>query len=66
MSQILGYLQSAWDFLSGIVKALYTAVEFLGGSILFLNNFIGYLPAIVSAGVIIFLAVYLVRFLLLK
>lgn len=64
MSQILGYLQSFYDLLSGTVKALGTAVSMLVGSVGFLNLFIGYLPAMVSAGVVIFLAVYLLRFLL--
>ena len=66
MSDILGYFQYAWDLIVGILKSLVTAVEMVGGSIAFLTSFVGYLPAVVSAGVVIFLAVYVVRFLLLK
>lgn len=66
MNEIIGYLQSLWDMLVGTVKSLITAVNMVGGSIAFLNLFIGYLPSVVSAGVIIFLAVYVIRFLLLK
>ena len=66
MSEIAGILRSFWDIFVGTLKSLVTAVEMVAGSIGFLGVFIGYLPAIVSAGVIIFLAVYVIRFLLLK
>ena len=66
MSEIAGILRSFWDIFVGTLKSLVTAVEMVAGSIGFLGDFIGYLPAIVSAGVIIFLAVYVIRFLLLK
>lgn len=66
MGQIIGYFVSLWNFLISTIKAFSMALDMAVGSVTFLQNFMSYLPTAIASGVIIFLTVYVVRFLLLK
>ena len=55
-----------FDILTNIVKALGYVVNMFDSALLFLFAALEYMPAIIGSAVIVFVAVYAVRFLLLK
>ena len=66
MQTIVEILQSIWNGLLDFFDTLATALSMVNLSTSFIGLFVTYLPTVLSSGVIIFLAVYVVRFLLLK
>lgn len=66
MGTIIGILQGIWDFISSFISSLIQALEMVGLSFDFIATFTTYLPTVIASGVIMFLSVYLIRFLLLK
>ena len=66
MNTIIQLLQNIWNFISSVASSFFQAIEMLVESVDFLTNFVEYLPTVISSGVMLFLSVYLIRFLLLK
>lgn len=66
MGVVTGILQSIWDIITGIYETLATAANMVELSVDFLAFFVTYLPTVIASGVLIYLAVYVIRFLLLK
>lgn len=66
MGSIIGFLQSIWDFIVNSIQSLMLAIRMVVGSVQFITSFVAYLPAVISSAVIIFLSVYVIRFLLMK
>ena len=66
MGTIIGILQSLWSVVVGLFESILTAANMVVVSIDFISFFVTFLPTVISSGVVIYLAVYIVRFLLLK
>ena len=66
MNTIVEILQSTWNGLQDFFDTMGTALSMVNISTEFIGLFITYLPTVLSSSVVIFLAVYIVRFLLLK
>lgn len=66
MNEIVEILKSTWQGLLDFYDTLSTALSMVNISTEFIALFITYLPTVLSSAVVIFLAVYVVRFLLLK
>lgn len=66
MGSIIGFLQSIWDMFVNAIQSLYLAIRMVVGSVEFVTTFVTYLPAVIGSAVIIFIAVFVIRFLLLK
>lgn len=63
-SEVLGMIEYLWDFFLNMVKSLLLAINFLitgWDTVLFLT---GYLPAIIGSALVIFLVIFLIKFLL--
>ena len=61
-----GYLVTAWNAIVNLIESLLMAVSMVGSSLGFVAGLVLYVPPILASGIIIFIAVYVVRFLLLK
>lgn len=66
MGTVTSVLQSIGDALSSLFETITTAVGMLGLSFRFIEFFIRFLPTVIASGVLIYLAVYLVRFFISK
>ena len=66
MGSILGFLQSIWDMIVNSIQSLYLAIRMVVGSVEFVITFVTYLPAVIGSAIIIFLSVFVIRFLLMK
>ena len=66
MGTIIGILESLWSVVVGLFESILTAANMVVVSIDFVSFFVTFLPTVIASGVVIYLAVYIVRFLLLK
>lgn len=66
MANILGFLNSLWDMIVNALQSVLMAVNMLIHSVGFVGTFIAYIPAVISSAIIIYLAVFVIRFLLFK
>lgn len=66
MSSIINFIRIIWNAFTGFYESLITVFRMVNLSMGFIEFFTAFLPTVISAGVIIFLAVYVIRFLLLK
>lgn len=66
MDTVVSVLQTIGNELSSFFETITTAVSMVGLSVRFIEFFITFLPTVIASGVFIYLAVYVVRFLLLK
>ncbi|MBQ7769340.1 MAG: hypothetical protein IJ403_10750 [Oscillospiraceae bacterium] len=66
MNRIVEILESTWDGIQDFYDTMATALSMVNISTEFIGLFIAYLPTVLASSVVIFLAVYLIRFLLLK
>ena len=66
LNYIFGYLESAWDFLLNIITTMIMAVSFVVTSVQNTLLLVGYVPPIIGTALVITIAVFVVRFLLLK
>ena len=66
MNTIVEILKSTWNGLLDFYDTMATALSMVNISTEFIGLFVTYLPTVLSSAVIIFLAVFVVRFLLLK
>lgn len=65
-STISGYFVTAWNMIVNLVESLLMAVNMVVYSTGFVVAMTYYVPPIIATGLIIFIAVFVVRFLLLK
>lgn len=66
LNSIIGFLQSSWDLLVNTIETLLMACFFVSNSISVTLSLVGFLPAIIGTALLITIAVFVVRFLLLK
>lgn len=63
---ILGFFETVGQFIENLIGSLIMAVIFMTKSVTFALALIQYVPAIIGSAIVIFLAIYIIRFLLLK
>lgn len=59
-----GFLDLLWQYVSNMFSSLLLAVTFLATSLSFPQMLIAYMPPIIGSAILIFMAVYVVRFLI--
>lgn len=62
--QILGFIETLWNFVLSFVEALFLAISALISSLSLPLAAINYLPGILAASVALFISVYVVKFLI--
>lgn len=65
-NDILGFLGAIGQFIGNLISALIMAVNFMLDSVLFSLALIPFVPAIIGSAIVIFLAIYIIRFILMK
>lgn len=63
-SKIIGFISSVWDYFINFIESLVQAVAFLVSSSAFAVALIGYMPGIIGTAIVVFLAVFIVKFLI--
>lgn len=63
-SDVWGYLEQIFRFLINTIKAFLYALQIIIDAVAFTGSITVYIPAIIASAVIIFLAVYIVKFIL--
>lgn len=63
---ILGFFETIGQFIQNLIGSLIMAVTFMTNSVNFSLALIQYVPAIIGSAIVIFLAIFIIRFLLLK
>lgn len=66
LNHIIGYLETAWNFLLNMITTLFMAVGFVVTSVQNTLSLVGYVPPIIGTALVVTIAVFVVRFLLLK
>lgn len=66
MQRIIEFFSLIWDVITNAFSSLGHALTMVLGAVGFTNSFTAFLPGILGAAVTIFIAIYVVRFLLLK
>lgn len=61
-----GYLVTLWNMVLNLIESLLMAVGMVASSVGFVTQLVAYVPPILASGIIIFIAVFVVRFLLMK
>lgn len=63
-SKILGYVEVAFDYLLNLIDSLLMAVGFLATSSSFAFTLVSYMPPIIGTAIVVFLAIFLIKFLI--
>lgn len=63
---ITGFFVTGWNMFLNLVESLLMACGMVASSVQFVVTLVGFVPPIIATGIIIFLAVFIVRFLLMK
>lgn len=66
LNTIIGYLETAWDLLLNMIQTLLMSVVFVTQSVNITVSLVTFLPSIIGTALVITIAVYVIRFLLLK
>ncbi len=62
-SQVLGYLEVAWSYFINLIESLLMAIGFLISATSFSTAIVSYMPPIIGSAIVVFLAIFLVKFL---
>lgn len=62
-SKILGYLEVAWSYFINLIESLLMAIGFLTSAAGFSLQIVPYMPPIIGTAIVVFLAVFLIKFL---
>lgn len=63
-SQMLGYVEVAFDYLVNLIESLLMAVGFLTSAAGFTTGLISYMPPIIGTAIVVFVAIFLIKFLI--
>lgn len=63
---IAGYFETLWNMIVNLIQSLLMAVGMVGSSMYFVTSLVAFIPPLIATGIIIFIAVFVVRFLLMK
>lgn len=62
--KILGFVDAVWNYFVNLIDSLILAVVFLGSSSNFATAIIGFMPPIIGTAIVVFLAIYVIKFLI--
>lgn len=63
-SQVIGFIEVAWQYFMNLISSLIMAVGFLATSISFPLAIVSYMPAIIGTAIVVFMAIFVIRFLI--
>lgn len=63
-SKILGFVEVVFDYFVNLIESLLIAVYFTGTAVSFTTYLVPFMPAIIGSAIVVFLAIYLIRFLI--
>ena len=66
LNTIIGFLETAWDLILNTIQTLFMSVVFVTQSVSITVSLVPFLPSIIGTALVITIAVYVIRFLLLK
>lgn len=66
LNTIIGYLETAWNLLLNLIQTLFMSVVFVTQSVSVTVSLVPFLPSIIGTALVITIAIFVVRFLLLK
>lgn len=59
---IIGYIEMAWEYFTNLIATIVFACQMITASLTFPRMLVGVVPAVVGAAILIFIAVYVVKF----
>lgn len=62
--KILGFVEIIWDYFINLIESLAMAVYFVGTSVSFTTYIVPFMPAIIGSAIVVFMAIYLIKFLI--
>lgn len=62
--KILGFIEVIWDYFLNLIESLAMAVYFVGNSVNFTTYLVPFMPAIIGSAIVVFVAIYLIKFLI--
>lgn len=62
--KLIGYVSVAFEFFLNLIESLLMAIGFMGTSVSFVGSIIMYMPSIIGTAVAIFLAIFVIKFLI--
>ena len=63
-SKILGFVEVLFDYFVNLIESLIMAVYFAGTAVSFTTYLVPFMPAIIGSAIVVFVAIYLVKFLI--
>ena len=63
-SKILGFVEVVFDYFVNLIESLLMAVYFTGTAVSVTTYLVPFMPAIIGSAIVVFLAIYLIRFLI--
>lgn len=63
-AKIIGYIEVAFDYFLNLIESLIMAVGFLASAGSFTTSLIPFMPPIIGTAMVIFIAIFLIKFLI--
>lgn len=63
-SKILGYVEVAFDYFLNLIESLVMALWFVGTSSSFPLTLVSFMPPIIGTAIVVFIAIFLIKFLI--
>lgn len=63
-NQISGFAVSLFQFFVNLVESLIQAVVFMGSGVAFATAIVPFMPSIIGTAIVIFLAIFVIKFLI--
>lgn len=63
-NQVIGYIETAFNFLLNLIESLLQAIGFLVSSIPFVMAIVPYMPAIIGSCIVMALSVAVIKFII--
>lgn len=64
--KVLGFFEAIGQFLENFFNSLIMAITFMLSSVGFSLQLVAFVPAIIGSAIVIFIAIYVIRFILMK
>ena len=63
-NQVLGFFEAIWEFFLQLLDTLLVSIQLLGQAIVFPIELVGFLPALFGTGLLITIAICVIKFIL--
>lgn len=64
--KVLGFFEAIGQFIENFFNSLIMAITFMLSSVGFSLQLVAFVPAIIGSAIVIFIAIYVIRFILMK